>query len=60
MIKKQPRLKSFIPQSRCVTVCAMTALLKLVSNEQSAKPTSLAKEFDLILEEDGIAKKFSL
>ena len=60
IIQKQPRLKSFVRQSRCITVCAMTALLKLVSNEQSAKPTSLAKEFELILEEDGIAKNFSL
>ena len=60
IIKRQPRLKSFVRQSRCLAICAMTTLLKLVSNENSAKPTSLSKEFELILEEDGISKKFSL
>ena len=38
----------------------MTALLKLVAHEQSKKPTSLVNDFELILEEDGISKKFSL
>ena len=51
----RPQLKSFVRQSRCIAVCTITALLKLVANEESAKPTSLAKEFELILEEDGIA-----
>ena len=38
----------------------MKAMLKLVAHEESAKPTSLAKEFDLQLEEDGMAKSLSL
>ena len=38
----------------------MKALLKLVSNEGSAKPTSLAKYFGMILARDGVAKSFSL
>ena len=37
-----------------------TALLKLVSHEESAEPTSLAKEFDIELEKDNVAKSFSL
>ena len=60
IIQRQRRLKSFVRQSICIAVCAITALLKLVANEQSAKPTSLATEFELILEEDCIAKTFSL
>ena len=60
LIKRQPRLKSFIRQSKCIVVCAMKALLKLVSHEDSAKPTSLAKEFDIQLEKDGVSKSFSL
>ena len=38
----------------------MIAFLKLISNEESAKPTSLAKDFDLILEEEKVVKSFSL
>jgi len=60
LIKRQPRLKPFIRQSKCVVVTAMKALLKLVSHEESAKPTSLAKEFDLQLEKDGVCKSLSL
>ena len=38
----------------------MQALLKLVSHEASGKSVSLAKEFDLVLEENGASKSFSL
>ena len=42
-------------------MCAITALLKLVSHEESAEPTSLAnKEFDIELEKNNVAKSFSL
>ena len=41
-------------------LCAITALLKLASHEESAKPTSLAKNFDKILEDDDVTKSFSL
>ena len=47
-------------QSKCVVVTAMKALLKLVSHQESAKPTSLAIEFDLQLEKDGVCKSLSL
>ena len=60
IIKRQPRLKSFVRQSKCLVMCAIKALMKLVSNEESAKPTSLAKEFDIELEKDGQAKSLSL
>ena len=56
IIQRKARLKSFIPQSRYVAVCAMTALLKLVAHEKSGKPTSLAKDFELNLAEDRISK----
>ena len=57
---RQPNLWSFIQQSKSVVLCAITALLKLVSQEESAKPTSLAKDFDIILEGDNATKCFSL
>ena len=58
--QRQPSLRSFIWKSKSVVLCTMTALLKLVSHEESAKSTSLAKEFDIILEEDNVTKLFSL
>ena len=58
--KKQPQLKSFVRQSRCVGLAALKAMLQLVAPEGSAKPTSLSKEFDVQLEEDGVAKTMSL
>ena len=44
IIKRQPRLKSFVRQSKCLVMCAITALMKLVSTEESAKPTSLLEK----------------
>ena len=38
----------------------MTVLLKIPSHEESATLTSLAKEFDIILEEDNVTKLFTL
>ena len=38
----------------------MADLHKLVSHEKSAKPTSLARDFDIILEEDNVTKLSSL
>ena len=58
--KRQPQLKSFVRQSKCVALAALKAMLSLVSHEKSAKPTSLAEEFDLQLEKDGISKSMSL
>ena len=60
ILEKQPRLRSFLNQRRCVALCAMDALLKLVSNESSGNPYSLSKEFDLALEEAGMRKSFRL
>ena len=58
--KRQLQLKSFVRQSRCVALAALKAMLSLVSHETSAKPTSLAEEFDLQLEKAGISKSMSL
>ena len=60
IIKRQPQLKSFVRQSKCIALAAVKAMLKLVSHEESGKPTSMAKDFDRQLEEDGIAKSMSL
>lgn len=60
IMKRQPQLSSFIRQNKCIVVSAITALLKLVAREESGKPTSLAKEFDLALEEAGLSKSMSL
>ena len=57
--KRQPRLKSFLRQNRCITIIAMKAFLKLVTKEESGKPAALSKEFDRALEE-GLAKSLSL
>ena len=58
--KRQPQLKSFVRQSKCVVFAALKAMLQLVSQESSAKPTSLADEFDLELEKNGLSKSMSL
>ena len=58
--KRQPQLKSFVRQSKCVALAALKAMLSLVSHEKSTNPTSLAEEFDLQLEKDGISKSMSL
>ena len=60
LIKCQPRLKSFIRQTKYLAICAMKAMLKLASNDESAKPTSLSKEFDIQLEENTMSKSLSL
>ena len=53
-------MKFFVCQSRWGANCATTALLKLFAHEQSGKHTSLAKDFEFILDQDGISQKFSL
>ena len=61
IIKKQPhQLKSFVRQTKCIASAAIKAMLKLVAHEESAKPTSMAKDFDLQLEKDGVYKSMSL
>ena len=47
IIKKQLQLKLFIHETKCVALAAVEALLKLVAHEESGKPTSMAKDFDL-------------
>ena len=58
--KREPALKSFIGQNRSVVETALTALLKLVSHGDDSKTTSLAQQLDIILEEAGVHKSFSI
>lgn len=58
--KREPRLKSFIRKSKTVVKAAIQALLQLVAKGGDGKSTSLADEFDLVLEEDGVSKSYSL
>ena len=60
IIKRQPQLKSYVRQTKRIALTALKGLLKLVANGKCAKPKSLAKEFDLQLEEDDVAKSLSL
>ena len=59
--KREPRLKSFLRQKKCIiTDAVIPALLKLVAKDADGKMSSLADEFALILEEDGVYKTYSL
>ena len=58
---REPQLKSFIRAKRSIVADAVIpALLKLVAKESDGKTSSLADEFSLILEEDGLYKTFSI
>ena len=59
-MKKEPALKSYLGQSKVIVEAALKALLKLVAHEGDGKTTSLADQFDRILEEAGVYKSFSL
>lgn len=58
--QRQPSLRSFIRQSKSLVLCSIIGLLKIAAHEESATSTSLAKEFDIILEEGNVTKLFSL
>ena len=60
VIQRSPQIKSFVKQTRCLAICALKTTLKLVSNEVSAMPKSLAREFEVTNEEDNVAKSPSL
>ena len=60
ILKREPLLKSFLGQSKSIVETALIAILKLVSHGGDGKSTSLAEQFDLILEESGVYKSFSL
>ena len=53
-------MKSFLRQTKTVAVAALKAILKLVSHESDGTNTSLANQFDIILESYGVHKSFSL
>ena len=58
--KREPRLKSFIRKSKSVTKAAIVAFVTLVAKDCDGKSVSLADEFDVILEEDGVSKSYSM
>lgn len=57
---QQPKLKSLVRKTKCVAHAAHKAMLELASHEESAKPTSMAKEIDIQIKKDGVAKSMSL
>ena len=58
---REPNLKSFLRAKRSIVAdVVIPALLKLVAKEGDGKTSSLADEFSLILEEDGIYRTYSL
>lgn len=60
VIQRSPQIKPFVKQTRCLAICALKTILKLVSNEVSTTHKSLAKEFEVNNEEDNVAKSPSL
>ena len=60
IISREPRLRSFLGQSKCVTEVALAGLLKLVSQESDGKSVSLRDNFNKALEEAGIHKSLIL
>ena len=58
--KREPLLKLFLRQKKCVVEAALEALLKLVASDGDGKSTSLREQFDLKLEQSGLHKSFSL
>ena len=58
---KELKLKSFLRSSKSVLIGAVIpALLKLVAHDADGRSTSLADEFELILEEDNVHKSYIL
>ena len=60
ILKREPLLNFFLGQSKSIVETALIAILKLVSHGGDGKSTSLAEQFDLLLEESGVHKSFSL
>ena len=60
IVSREPSLKSFLGQSKCIAEAALTALLKLVAHEADGKTVSLRDEFDSALEAAGEHKSLSL
>ena len=59
--QREPRLKSYLRSSKSIVAgTVIKALLKLVAREGDGKTTSIADDFDLILEEDKVYKTYSL
>ena len=55
-----PSLRAFFSGKKAVVIAGITALLKLVTHDKSANSTSIADEFDYIVEREGETKHMSL
>ena len=55
-----PALKPFFRGKKAVVVAGIQAILKLVSYDKSGNSSSLAEEFDVIIEGEGAVKHMSL
>ena len=55
-----PSLRPFFRGKKAICLAGITALLKLVTHDKSANTTSLAEEFDMIVEREGQTKHMSL
>ena len=55
-----PSLRSFFRGRPAVVVAGIVALLKLITHDKSAASTSLADEFDLLCESEGVVKHMAL
>ena len=55
-----PALKPFFRRKKAVVVAGIQAILKLVSYDKSGNSSSLAEEFDVIIEGEGAVKHMSL
>ena len=53
-------IESILPWKKAVVIAGITALLKLVTHDESANSTSIADEFDYIVEREGETKHMSL
>ena len=55
-----PSLRAFFRGEKAVVIAGITALLKLVRHDKSANSTSIADEFDYIVEREGKTRHMSL
>ena len=55
-----PALKPFFRGKKAVVAAGIQAILKLVSYDKSGNSSSLAEEFDVIIEGEGAVKHMSL
>lgn len=60
ILNHQRQLKSFVWQSKYISLAAVKAISKLVSHAESGATTSMTKDFDFQLDEDYKANSMNL